>query len=167
VHPAAGGQRLTTEITILTNKMAVVDRALEDQSLQRVYIKVTNENNFPIVDMYDSVVFEFEPSKPKTIPAEAAAHIFGWRGDGGRDAMFMHSQKRWGWNTPEYVSSDKARKYFERIKIEQVIFRLVEMTQEEMIEPAGDATATTEPDPNQQGAHDPRAPGPRAAGKRA
>jgi hypothetical protein len=114
----------------------VVDRQPDDIALRRVHIKVTNHNDFEISDRYDGVVFSFEPHKAVTIPAEAANHIFGWKEGIASEAMFSHFQRRCGWNTPEYTTTGKAKKFWEKLDIVPVTFRLVEVSAEEVEEEA-------------------------------
>jgi hypothetical protein len=118
----------------------VVDRPPDDAALRRVHIKVINSNDFDITDRYDNVEFLFAPHQPVTIPAEAANHIFGWREGIDRAAMFLHFQKRCGWNTKEFTDGGKAKKYWEKIDIVPVVFRLVEVNAEEE-----EAEATAKP----------------------
>jgi hypothetical protein len=108
----------------------VVDRPPDDAELRRVHVKITNHNDFVISDRYDNVEFAFEPHKSITIPAEAANHIFGWRDGISKEDMFKHFQKRSGWNTPEY-SNGKGQKFWDKIDINKVVFRLVEIAPED------------------------------------
>lgn len=63
-------------------------------------VRVTNRNTFQISDMYDGVPYEFPPGATVVIPPEAAAHIFGWPGEGNE--MAQHMARRFGWNRPEH-----------------------------------------------------------------
>lgn len=103
-----------------------------------INLKVTNNNDFTISDRFDGVPFEIEPGKSVTLPADAAAHLFGWQPGIEPRAMFLHVQKRWGWNTPEMVSSGKAEKFFANLEFKPVTFRMVEVVEpdfEEVPEP--------------------------------
>ena len=127
--------------------MPVVDRDLEARPLERIHVRVVNRNDFPITDRYDGVVYKFEPADQSsaeargpdkkehsvTIPAEAANHIFGWTPTATHDEMFMHFQRRSGWNTPAYADG-KGERFFKRIEITSVTYRLVEVATHELVD---------------------------------
>ena len=104
--------------------MPVLDRDLNER-----LVKVTNNNDFALSDMYDSVSYVFEPHKELKLPADAAHHIFGWTEGATPQQMFQHVQKRWGWNTPQW--RDKAPRFWEKFKIQTATFKLVEVSEEE------------------------------------
>lgn len=98
---------------------------MEDQVVQNV--RVTNANDFVIEDRFDGVPYRFEPKKPLSIPLDAAFHIFGWFPGAKPEEVARHIQKRLGWNTPEMVHSSAHLRYYQNIKIEPIVYRLVEV----------------------------------------
>jgi hypothetical protein len=90
-------------------------------------VRVTNSNDFKIVDRFDGVPYEFEPGKGLAIPLDAAFHIFGWTHGATEEQVFQHTQRRFGWNTPSMVQGNIDRKFFSRLKIEPVVYRMVEV----------------------------------------
>jgi hypothetical protein len=115
-------------------QMPVIDRDLNEKPFRQLLVKVTNTNDFPINDMYDGVQYLFEPGKESKLPADAANHILGWTENASRRDMFLHIQKRWGWNTPQWA--DKSQRFFDKFKITHAAFRLVEVAEGE--EPTAD-----------------------------
>ena len=105
--------------------MPVLDRDISEKPFRAMLVKVTNGNDFALNDMYDGVQYVLEPGKETKMPAEAANHILGWTEGGSRRDMFLHTQKRWGWNTKEW--SDKAERFFDKIRITHASFKLVEV----------------------------------------
>jgi hypothetical protein len=106
----------------------------EQQVIQSV--RVTNTNDFKIVDRFDGVPYEFLPgAKGVAIPIDAAYHIFGWMPGATEEQIFAHTQRRFGWNTPAMVASGVDRKFFGRIKIEPVVYKLVEVVPDDQPEP--------------------------------
>jgi hypothetical protein len=146
--------------------MPVVDRDLGARPLERIQVKVINRNDFPITDRFDGVVYRFEPAdssqplakgpsakeRTTTIPAEAANHIFGWTPTATREEMFSHFQRRCGWNTPAYTENSKGERFFAKIEITSVTYRLVEVPSQELVDEDEAEAETT------QEAHLPRAP---------
>jgi hypothetical protein len=106
--------------------MPVVDRDLNERPYKTILVKVVNENDFPLEDMFDGVVYLFEANKEIRLPAEAAHHILGWTETASPRDMFLHVQKRWGWNTPQWA--DKAQRFFSKLKISTASFKLVEVS---------------------------------------
>ena len=113
--------------------MPVLDRDINERPLRHTLVKVTNNNDFALSDMYDSVAYVFEPHKELKLPAEAANHIFGWTENATHAQMWNHVQRRWGWNTPQW--RDKAPRFWEKFKIQSATFKLVEVSEEEPGEP--------------------------------
>lgn len=95
------------------------------------YVRVTNGLPFAFVDMYDGVPVTIPAGKSENLRPDMAWHFFGYAGGVGRAEMLRHTSKRHGWNTPEFVSVNentgktKAEEYFDKIKIEAVIYKLV------------------------------------------
>ena len=78
-----------------------------------------------------AVPVKIAPGKSENLPAEMAAHFFGWHPDAKRAEMLKHTAKRHGWNTAEFVAIDpatrktKADTYFDALKIEPKAYKLV------------------------------------------
>ena len=94
-------------------------------------VRVVNNNDFTISDMFDGVPFTFDPGKAETIPPDAAGHIFGWSPEATPAEMLLYCQKRHGWNTPEVVRANNHTKWFGQIEFKPVRFRMVEVTDDE------------------------------------
>lgn len=98
-----------------------------------LHVKVTNNNKSTIEDRYDGILYEFKPGVAVSVPYEAACHIFGVdfepdeNGEidpGLREAMFLHLQRRWGWNRTKEL--EKSRNAFERLEFHLTHMKLVE-----------------------------------------
>ena len=95
------------------------------------YVRVTNGLDVPLEDRFDGVPVTIAPGKHQDFPPEMAVHCFGWSPDAGRAEMLRHTAKRHGWNTPEFVKADPAtgktlaQTYFDKLKIEAVVYKLV------------------------------------------
>jgi hypothetical protein len=95
------------------------------------YVRVTNGLDFDFVDRFDGVPVRIPPGKSENIPPDMAWHFFAYTPDAQRAEMFRHTAKRHGWNTKEFVTPDPATRktlaetYFDKIKIEAVIYKLV------------------------------------------
>jgi hypothetical protein len=93
------------------------------------YVRLTNNLPFAFTDRYDGVPFTVAPGKSENFPTEVAAHFFGY--DPNPAAQMRHVAKRQGWNTPDFVKlneesgKNKAQEYFDKLKIEQVVYKLV------------------------------------------
>ena len=98
-----------------------------------VHLKLTNKNDFIIVDRYDGVPFTFEPKKPIIIPADAAAHIFGWSPEASMEDVERHTCRRLGWNTPDHMKNSTGRRFFKNLQFDKVAYRMVEVTDDENI----------------------------------
>jgi hypothetical protein len=96
------------------------------------YIRVTNGLDVPFTDMHDGVPITIAPGKSDTFPVDMAAHFFGYHDDVTTEAMFRHTSRRQGWNTPFHVKPDEAtgkqlaRVLFDKLTIEPVFYRMVE-----------------------------------------
>lgn len=96
------------------------------------YIRVTNGLEFPFHDRHDGVPYAIAPGTSMNIPPEVAAHFFGPDID-NKAVMLRHVSRRQGWNTPEYVKQNPdthktlADEYFEKLKVEPVMYRMVEV----------------------------------------
>ena len=94
------------------------------------FVKVTNRNGFALpADFFDGVRFTFPPNEPQSIPADAAAHFFGYPGD--VEDMFDHTTKRYGWNLPQHIvkgpdGQSDAEKFFSKLEFKPVVYELVE-----------------------------------------
>jgi len=95
----------------------------------KVDCKVTNGNDFDIHEMYDGVPYTFLARGKNSVPLDpfAALHIFGWTDGGNPEDWRRHTQKRFGWNTAEFLKSGTHDKFFDRIKFESVRYKLVEV----------------------------------------
>ena len=96
------------------------------------YVRVTNLGETLFSDRHDSVPLKIEPGQSKHVAIEVAAHIFGWFQGVEKDQMFRHIQRRQGWNTPKYLETDEtgktlAERCFAKLKIEPVLYKLVEV----------------------------------------
>jgi hypothetical protein len=93
-------------------------------------LRIENTNDFEIKDMFDGVPYELKPNEPISMPSDAAFHIFGWRP--GVDMMVVknHTQKRWGWNTPDLVKDKSHDRYFANLKFKPITYRIVEVPEE-------------------------------------
>ncbi len=95
------------------------------------YIKVVNRNNFPFTDRWDGIPVAVMPGKNETLQLDMAAHFFGYYYGAEPEAMFRHTCKRQGWNTPKHLEvqpSGKtlAQELFAKVEITPVIYRMVE-----------------------------------------
>ena len=94
------------------------------------FVKVINRNGFALpVDYFDGVPYKFPAGEPQSIPADAAAHFFGYPAP--RDQMKLHTCRRYGWNTPEMITpgpdgTTQADRYFDKLELKPVIYELVE-----------------------------------------
>src|SRR6516164_10263810 len=97
------------------------------------YVRVTNLGEVMFMDRHDGVPLRIQPGESRNVPIEAAAHIFGWKLDVDREVMFKHIQRRQGWNTPKYLEvipetgKTLAEAAFAKLKIEPVMYKLVEV----------------------------------------
>jgi len=114
----------------------------EQQVIQSV--RVTNLNDFNIVDRFDGVPYEFPANKSTVIPLDAAQHIFGWEPGIDQETLFRHTQRRFGWNTPAMMQTSADRTFFSRLEIEEVVYRLVEVRPEDMAKPELEGEINTE-----------------------
>ena len=100
------------------------------------YVRVTNLGPVMFADRHDGVPVKIKPGESKHVPLEAALHIFGWKPDVDPMDMFRHIQRRQGWNTPDYLKVDPesglnlAQRKFCELKIEPVLYKLVEVERE-------------------------------------
>ena len=103
-----------------------------------VHLRIVNGNDFTIEDRYDGVPYIFEAGKTLTVPPEAALHIFGWHPGIEPRVVETHVTKRWGWNTPAFMESGNAKKFFAKLEFKPVTFKTVEViaTEEEDMLPS-------------------------------
>lgn len=97
------------------------------------YVKITNNLDVPFTDRYDGVPVTIEPGRTTNLPLDVARHILGFEHGVDEETMFRHVSKRQGWNTVEFTKPAPAnerkmlcRWMFERLKIEPVVYKLVE-----------------------------------------
>jgi hypothetical protein len=88
-------------------------------------IRVINHNDFRISDRFDGVPYVFEPDKPLAIPVDAAFHIFGWHREVDPAIMKNYVMKRFGWNTPAMLESGKAELFYDGLKLQPIMYRMV------------------------------------------
>jgi hypothetical protein len=100
-------------------------------------VRVTNGNSFDINDRFDGVPYNFPKMTPVDIPVDAAHHIFGWYDGVDRDAMRLHVQRRFGWNTPERIENGSAMLFFDQLHISPIRFRLVQVAEDDPEPPEG------------------------------
>jgi hypothetical protein len=98
---------------------------------QIMQVRVTNGNAFDINDRFDGVPYNFPKMTPVDIPVDAAHHIFGWFDGIDRDAMRLHCQRRFGWNTPERITDGSASLFFDQLHIAPIRFRLVQVAEDD------------------------------------
>lgn len=99
-------------------------------------VKIVNNNDFTLIDYFDGVKFIFPPRKPVRVPANVAAHVFGFKpwpkvpSDDAEDPdslkaqMIRYCAMRHGWNAPK--PAEYARACFDKFKLEVVKLHLVE-----------------------------------------
>ena len=92
-----------------------------------VHLRITNNNDFNIDDRYDGVPYKFEAGKTVTIPPEAALHLFGWYPGIDMSVAETHVTRRWGWNTPAFMASGDAKRFFAKLQFAPVTFKTVEV----------------------------------------
>jgi hypothetical protein len=106
---------------------------MEDQTEQvRVkYVKLTNGLDIPFTDRHDGVPVKVMPGEAKNFPVDMALHFFG---PDFSDQVMMgkHVAKRQGWNTPRFLEADDsgktlAERWFAKLKIEPVMYKLVQV----------------------------------------
>ena len=95
------------------------------------YIRLTNNGKIAFTDRHDGVPVCIEPGKSDNFPLDMAAHFFGYHLDATNDAMFRHTCKRQGWNTPAHLIKQEsgktlAEELFASLEIKPVIYRMVE-----------------------------------------
>lgn len=118
------------------------DQPMVDLEPQVMKVKVINRNEWTIEDMFDGVPYAFPSNLAISIPIDAAFHIFGWHPDVDRKAMRAYCQKRFGWNTPAMQQGGKGDLFFDRLSIEPIYYRMIEV--------ASDQEAAVEPTPAQR-----------------
>jgi hypothetical protein len=99
--------------------------------IQRHYVRLTNNGKIAFTDRHDGVPVCVEPGRTENFPLDMAEHFFGYHLDVSFDAMFRHTCKRQGWNTPAHLAIQPggktlAEELFAALQIEPVIYRLVE-----------------------------------------
>jgi hypothetical protein len=107
------------------------------------YVRVTNNRDVPCTDRWDGIPVTLEPGKKDNLQLDMAAHFFGYYYGVDPEAMFRHVCKRQGWNTPAHLTVGEsgkplAREMFDKLSIEPVIYKMVE------VEPDTDAPIPAE-----------------------
>lgn len=102
-------------------------------------IKVTNNNAVPVIEMHNGISYMFEPGTPVTIPADVAAHIFGWIDGQDRSVSRMYMRSRWGMGDIRKQAEYEA--FLDAIVIEPVRARMVEVPKDWTPEEIDDAIA--------------------------
>lgn len=95
------------------------------------YLKVVNRGKLPFTDRYDGVPVQIDPGRSENLPLDMAAHFFGYMLGVSEEAMFRHTCKRQGWNTPAHLVVQKSGKtlaqdLFAALEIKPVIYKMVE-----------------------------------------
>jgi hypothetical protein len=99
-------------------------------------IKVTNKNDYEIVDYFDGIPYVFATDKPVNVPIEAMRHIFGMEYPADEDVLKSHSfreeafhavSKRWGWNAHDLKTTAENRKKFNNILFTPIVLQQVEL----------------------------------------
>ena len=101
---------------------------------QILFLRVTNQNPFTIIDRFDGTVFEFHQNIAKDVPVDAARHIFAWYppftdSEGNRHevdpvAMKLHCQRRFGWNTPAMMENGGADLFYDQLLFRPIFYRM-------------------------------------------
>lgn len=96
-------------------------------------VRVTNRNETPFSDMFDSESYMFQPNEPVEIPIAAAVHIFGFMWHEGQEQYLIainknHVVARWGLNTPTTMSLADA--FLKNIELKALRFKLQEVSDE-------------------------------------
>ena len=96
------------------------------------YLRVFNLGEAMFTDRHDGVPLRIKGGESKHVPLNVALHIFGWHPEATPEQLFKHIQRRQGWNTPAYLAVDEtgktlAEKKFAELKIEPVLYKLVEV----------------------------------------
>lgn len=105
------------------------------------FVKVTNGLPFTVLDRYNGVPYVIRPGQHENLPLDAAVHILGYSEPMDVKCMELHVCKRMGWNTLEFLEVDpktkknKAQTYFEALKIEPVVYKLVKVDESEPDDP--------------------------------
>ena len=97
------------------------------------YVRVTNRLDVPFTDRWDGIPVAIMPGKSENLQLDMAAHFFGYHYEADPKAMFRHTCKRQGWNTPKHLelqASDKtlAEELFAKIEIAPVVYKMVEVS---------------------------------------
>ena len=116
------------------------------------YVRVTNLGETQFSDRHNGVPLRIQPGESRNVPLEPAAHIFGWGMDVAPEVMFRHVQRRQGWNTPKFLEQDEtgktlAEKNFAKLRIEAVLYKLVEVERDPKAPIAADPEVPAEESP--------------------
>lgn len=109
-------------------------------------IKVTNHNDFEVIDYFEGFAYRFLPGEPVNVPLDAMYHIFGvefpedvalMKTREWRDALFTSVSRRWGWNSHDAEKMTKFRHNCDRFGFLPVVTQMVEIVadKESMPEP--------------------------------
>lgn len=110
--------------------------APEQMRVRRV--RVTNGLDEPFNDRFNGIPITIAPGATENLPLDMAAHFFGYQPGVDTETMFRHITRRQGWNSPEHVKRNPetqkrlAQELFERLKIEPVMYKMVEAPPEKI-----------------------------------
>ena len=114
----------------------------ETENVRVHYVRVVNNLPFAFTDRHDGVPVTIPPGKSENLPLDMAAHFFGYTHHGIEKAvLFRHTAKRQGWNTPDFAKLDpdtgktKAEAYFDMLRLEPVIYKMVPVENPDPAEP--------------------------------
>jgi hypothetical protein len=98
----------------------------DDLEPEIMSIRVINNNDFTISDRFDGVPYTFEKDgKALSIPIDAAYHIFGWHREVDPAVMKNYVMKRFGWNTPAMLESGRSGLFYDALKFQPIMYRMV------------------------------------------
>lgn len=123
-------------------------------------VRVTNGLDVPFTDRYDGIPLRLLPGESRSLQLDMAAHFFGYHAGATPEHMMRHICKRQGWNGAEYINQNpenqktRAQELFEKLRIEPVMYKLVEVQQDPTI--AIPADPQPEDDPPRRGPGRPR-----------
>ena len=130
--------------------MAMIDQALVEHEPQILQLRVYNFNTFDITDKFDGTTFTVPAAGYIDVPVDAAFHIFGWHKDVDPEAMKRHCQKRFGWNTPAMMESNRADMFWSQLRFKPIAYRMVpEEVEDDAPEPVDPVTQAQARKPRQ------------------
>lgn len=120
-------------------------RDLGAPDLRIHYVRVTNKMDVAFTDRWDGIPVAIMPGKSENLQLDMAAHFFGYYYEADQAAMFRHTCKRQGWNTPKHLELQEsgktlAQELFDKIEIVPVVYKMVE------VKPDPDAPIPADPE---------------------